>query len=655
MCGFVGLLNPTGLATERVTPLVARMRDQVVHRGPDDAGLWMDGAAGIALGSRRLAISDLSTAGHQPMFSADGRLILALNGEVYNASEIRTDIEAASGPVAWRGHSDTEVLVEAIALWGLESALRRINGMFALAVWDRRDRCLSLARDRMGKKPLYYGWAGRDFVFGSELKALRVHPDFDASIDPHAMAGYLRLGYVLGSRCIFSAIQKLPAGQLLRVGPATTRGSTPQPMAYWSLRDVALAGLEARQSAGRATVEGLEATVRDAVAIRMVADVPVGLLLSGGVDSSLIAALMARSAPNPVQTFSIGYDLPAWDERGHARAVASHLGARHSETMIGSADVLAVVRDLPAIFDEPFADDSRIPMTLLSRAARRGVTVALSGDGGDELFAGYDRYSDAARWLARRRATPNPLRLLAGATAGAVAPLAHGLGWQRIERRLTLFQALIANGGADAFNAAIMSRALDPGALTPLGRGAGNPLLGEAYRLGRGTDIDQIMFMDASSFLVDDILTKVDRASMAASLEVRCPLLDHRVVALSWRFPAGERSRGGRGKLPLREILHRHVPPKLVERPKMGFSAPVQIWLLGCLREWAESLFDRTALAGHGLLDVAACRAMWEDFSRRGRAWNPTIWSVLMFQAWYGSMDRPPRDATRLLDPMNPA
>ncbi len=643
MCGFVGLLDPTGFDDVRsASHLVSAMRDQLVHRGPDDAGLWLDAAAGVALGFRRLSIVDLSAAGHQPMTSLDGRHVLTLNGEIYNAREMRAEIEAVSGQVDWRGHSDTEVFVEAVALWGLEPALQRANGMFALAVWDRGDRSLRLARDRIGKKPLYYGWAGGAFVFGSELKALWRHPGFDFRIDADALASFFQFGYVLGPQSIFSSMSKLPAGHVLHLDQDTAaRRVTVAPASYWSLKTVAARGLDAQEAGRPGTVEELDALVRDAVALRMAADVPVGVFLSGGIDSSLVAALMTAQSPGPVHSFAIGFDAAEWDESHHALAVADHLGTCHQESRISSADVLDVVGDLATIYDEPFADDSMIPTTLLCRVARRGVTVALSGDGGDELFAGYDRYRDAAHWLARRRAVPGAIRLLAGEVAArAVRPLARTLGWRRTDRRLELLGKLLRDGRAEQFNAVIMSQTLDPGRLTGRTSPVRNLLTDPDYSLGRSTDIDRLTFMDTMSFLTDDILAKVDRASMAASLEVRCPLLDYRVIEMSWRFPTDAKTHGAVGKLPLRELLYRHVPQAIVDRPKMGFSAPVKIWLRGALRDWAESLLSRDALGRHGLLDVDACRGMWEDFAVRGRGWNPVIWSVLMFQAWHESMAR---------------
>jgi asparagine synthase (glutamine-hydrolysing) len=619
--------------------LVATMRDRLTHRGPDDAGLWLDRQGGFAVGFRRLAIVDLSAAGHQPMLSASGRYAMALNGEIYNHAELRAEIEAAFGPRPWRGHSDTEVLTEAVALWGVEAALGRVNGMFALAVWDRATRALWLARDRIGEKPLYYGRAGRAFVFASELKALWPHPRFDASIDAGALAAYLQLGYVPGGQTIFGAVSKLRPGHLLRLDPDSA--ATAQPRAYWCLKAAAHRGLD-DQAAGRtADADEVAAVVDDAVRLRMAADVPVGAFLSGGIDSSLVTALMTRAAPpGAVRSFSIGFEAAPWDEAGHARTVATHLGTSHAEARIGAREAMAVVADLPAIYDEPFADDSMVPTTLLCRLARQGgVTVALSGDGGDELFAGYDRYPDAARWLARRDALPAAARPLASAfVRGMAQPLARRWGSPRLARRLGFLGALLADGRAERFNELLMTQGTEPGALMAASDVPRHPLLSPEYGLERSTAIDRMTFMDSASYLTDDILVKVDRASMAASLEVRCPLLDHRLIELSWRLPTAAKTAGGVGKLPLREMLYRHVPRVAVDRPKQGFGAPVGLWLREEMRDWGEALMSRQALGSHGLLDVNACRRVWNDFAVRGRPWNAVIWRLLMFQAWHAAM-----------------
>lgn len=648
MCGFAGLLDLNGAADERATArLVADMRDRLTHRGPDDAGVWLDASQGIALGFRRLSIIDLSAAGHQPMLSADGRYALVMNGEIYNFAEIRAEIEAtcreAGGkPRAWRGHSDTEVLVEAIALWGVEPALRRANGMFAVAAWDREERVLWLARDRLGKKPLYYGMAGDTLVFGSELKALWPHAEFDFRIDADALASFLQLGYVPGARSIFSAVSKLRSGHLLRFDPAAAaRHGMPQSSAYWSLKDAALKGLDAQESGGAASVEELDALVHDAVALRMVADVPVGAFLSGGIDSSLVTALMAASSPDKVRTFSIGFGADGWDEARHAKAVAGHLGTRHEESYVGTPEALAILDDMPAIFDEPFGDDSMIPTAILCRMARRNVTVALSGDGGDELFAGYDRYSDLDRWHARCGAAPRLARSLASELVNRVAhPAAGRWGDRRAERRTRILGMMLAGTPVERVNETAMSRTPDPGSFLTAPNAPRHPLTDGSYTLGRSTVIDRLTFMDSGSYLIDDILVKVDRASMASSLEVRCPLLDYRLAEMSWRFPTAAKASGGVGKLPLREVLYRYVPRALIERPKQGFCAPVEVWLRNELREWGEALMSREALGRHGLLDVEACRGVWEAFILHGARWNPLIWNLMMFQAWHEWMTR---------------
>lgn len=638
MCGIVGFVRIGGLGDAAAADsLVRRMSDRLIHRGPDDSGSWTD-PAGVALGFRRLSIIDLSPAGHQPMLSADGRYAVVMNGEIYNFQDIRAEIEQARGPVAWRGHSDTEVLVEAIALWGVEAAVGRANGMFALGIWDREARTLSLARDRIGKKPLYYGWAGESLLFGSELKALREHPQFDDAISSAALGDFLQLGYVPGEPTIFSAIRKLPGGTILRLAADAAPGTLPRPVPYWSLREVAEAGLEA-QAAGRVPREGeLEALLRDAVARRMVADVPVGAFLSGGIDSSLVTAMMAEAGGEQVRSFSIGFGVAEWNEAEHARNVATQIGTRHEELYVSAADLVAVVEDLPGILDEPFADDSMIPTTLLCRLARRQVTVALSGDGGDELFAGYARYAAVDQWLSRRNTLPRFGRALASGLANGLAGPAGRLSGVRMQRRLLLLGSLLDHGDADRVHEMLVSQTLRPGALLAAGGEAGRPLTDGTFNLGRSNAIDRMTFTDMSSYLIDDILAKVDRASMSTSLEVRCPLLDYRVIEMSWRFPAAVKCQDGTGKQPLREMLYRRVPRALVDRPKMGFGAPVEVWLTHELRDWAEALMSREALGRHGLLNVEACRTLWEDFTQRGRGWNRVIWNILMFQAWHNAL-----------------
>lgn len=641
MCGLAGLYRARGIGDEANTGrLIAAMRDRIAHRGPDDAGTWIDAPGGVALGFRRLSIIDVSSAGHQPMVSADGRYAIVMNGEIYNFAEIRAEIEAVSGQRAWRGHSDTEILVEAIALWGFEPAIRRTNGMFAIAAWDRHERVIWLARDRIGKKPLYYGWAGGDFVFASELKALWPHPDFNFQIDPTSLSQYMQLGYVLGERTIFRGMNKLPNGHILKLDHrAAAKHQTPPPTPYWCLRDAAMRGLD-EQAAGRsATVEEFDALAQDAVRIRMVADVPVGSFLSGGIDSSLVTALMAANSTEHVRSFSIGFRVEGRDEAPYALAVAKHLGTRHQELYVTEADVMAAAMDLSSVYDEPFADDSAIPTILLCRMARRDVTVALSGDGGDELFAGYDRYALAEKWLARRAAIPGFARSISqNLLSGIAQPLSRQWGSQHTERRFELLRKLLADGRPEAFNETIMSQVFNPQQLIATDTVPDYPLANNVYSLDRSSPIDRMTFMDLGSYLIDDILMKVDRASMSTSLEVRCPLLDYRIIEQSWRFSTRDKTNGTQGKLPLRSVLYKHVPQALVDRPKMGFGAPVEVWLRNELRDWAEGLMSREALAEHGLLNVAACRRMWKDFISGGRGWHRGIWHVIMFQAWYGAM-----------------
>ena len=640
MCGIVGFLSPGGISDEHsALGVLTAMRDRLIHRGPDSSGSWIDPAQGLVLGARRLSILDRSPAGNQPFVSSQGRYVLAINGEIYNFPELRAEIEKVRGGFFWRGHSDTEVLTEAIALWGVEKAISRANGMFAVAVWDRHECELWLVRDRIGKKPLYYGWAGDTFVFASELKALWQHPDFSATISVEALAGFLQLGYVLGEQAIFAGVKRLPAGNLLRVDRRASRKDGLWPTPYWRLRDVALAGIEAQVSGQIPDEEELANLLEDAVARRMVADVPVGSLLSGGIDSSLSTALMRERNDQQVRTFTIGFEAANWNEAKHAKAVAKHLGTHHEELYVSAADFRNTLREVPQICDEPFADDSMIPTILVSRMAQRSVTVALSGDGGDELFVGYDRYTAVDRLLARRERIPKIIRSLVSNLNDALSrPVAQRWGSTKLERRLALLSYLLRDGDAAGFSQLVMSQQHSVSRLLDVPCGDQLLLSDPAFNLDRSTAIDRMTFLDAMTYLVDDILFKVDRASMSTSLEVRSPLLDYRVIEMSWRFPSAMKCSGTMGKLPLRKVLYRHVPQSLVDRPKMGFSAPVEIWVKGELRDWAEGLMTREMLADTGLLNVGVCRKLWDDFASSGRGWSPALWNILMFQAWHQEM-----------------
>jgi asparagine synthase (glutamine-hydrolysing) len=639
MCGLAGFLDPSGKAggTDAMREAAARMAAALRHRGPDDAGAWADADAGIALGHQRLSILDLSAAGHQPMTSGCGRYVIAYNGEVYNFAELRSEIEA--GGHRFRGRSDTEVLVEAIAQWGVEAALKRAIGMFAFALWDREERTLTLARDRLGIKPLYWGRFGDLFLFGSELKALRAHPRFVPEVDRNALAAYLRFNYVPAPHSIYRNVCKLEPGRLLRLRP----GEEPRIETWWDLFALArkAQGERIETNEGAAT-ERLEALLRDAVKRRLVADVPLGCLLSGGVDSSAIAALMQAESTSAVKTFSIGFREKAYDEAAHARAVAGHLGTDHTELVAESRHALELVPRLPDLYDEPFADSSQIPTFLVSELTRKHVTVALSGDGGDELFAGYTRYA-WARNLRRLGAAPNALRSGLAGGIRALSPavwdrLAHAIPARVRPRlfgdRLYKLADVIAFADEDRLYRRLITHwddpeAIVPGALEPRGAVWDSALTRDFPDFG-----ERMQLLDTATYLPDDILAKVDRASMAVGLEARVPLLDHRVVELALRLPPGFRMRGGESKLLLRRVLYRHVPKELIERPKMGFAVPLAEWLRGPLRDWAEALLDAGRLNEGGFFRPAPIREKWTEHLSGHRNHQYLLWSVLMFEAW---------------------
>ena len=590
------------------------MSDALVHRGPDDSGEWVDAEAGVAMGLRRLAILDLSPAGHQPMMSPSGRYIGTFNGEIYNFSDLRKELR-----VEWRGHSDTEVMLAAFDAWGLDGAVNRFNGMFAIALWDRQQQWLHLVRDRMGVKPLYYGFAGKTLLYGSELKALRQHPDFEGKIDHGALQLYLRFMYVPAPYSIYEGISKLTPGTILTFDPATRQMET---HVYWSAAETALRGMTHRY---RGTEEDaareLEPLLRDAVRIRMIADVPLGVFLSGGIDSSVVTALMQAESASPVRSFSVGFTEAAYDEAPFAKAVARHLGTHHTELIVTQEDIAAVIPRLPAMYDEPFADSSQIPTHLVAALARKDVTAALSGDGGDELFGGYRRYFIGQRLLRGFSAVPSLLRPPAGAI----------LGMMPDERVRKVGRVLRANDPDSLYFELVShwknittNNGYQP--QTPLLRRAGWPALRDP--------VERMMFFDQISYLPDDILAKVDRASMAVSLESREPLLDYRLIEFAWTLPLSMKVRGGKGKRVLRRVLSRYVPDALIDRPKMGFGIPLERWLRGRLRDWAETLLDESAIRAHGLLDPAPVRQKWQEHLAGTHDWKYHLWAVLMLQAW---------------------
>ncbi|PIW30999.1 MAG: asparagine synthase (glutamine-hydrolyzing) [Rhodospirillales bacterium CG15_BIG_FIL_POST_REV_8_21_14_020_66_15] len=638
MCGLTGFLDPRG--TVPLDATARAMAATLAHRGPDADGVWADDAAGVALGHRRLSIIDLSPAGAQPMASACGRYVIAYNGEVYNAEDLRRELAAAGHAPNYRGHSDTEVIVEACVRWGVRAAVDRLVGMFAFALWDKETRTLVLARDRLGIKPLYWGEAGGLFLFASELKALHAHPGFRAEVDPAALAAYMRHNYVPAPACIYKGVFKLEPGCLL----VKRAGEAARIERYWDLRRVAREGQRSpRDLTDAEAVDEADRLIGDAVKRRMVSDVPLGAFLSGGIDSSTVAALMQAHSDRPVRTFSIGFDVDGFDEAPHAAAVARHLGTDHTELYVDPGQALDVIPRLPEFYDEPFADSSQIPTYLVSALTRRHVTVALSGDGGDEVFAGYTRYA----WgdLLRRRTgwLPRPLRR-------AAACGLHALSEEAWDRLLAVLPASrlpshpgqkvhkLADVLAQPDDMALYRRLItawrDPSALVPGAQETPTVAWDDGARDDVPAFMECMQMLDSLTYLPDDILTKVDRASMAVSLEARVPLLDHRVVEFAWSLPRRLRVRDGQGKWILRRVLDRYVPPALTERPKMGFGIPVDKWLRRPLRDWAEDLLSPQALTEGGLLNPAPVRHAWAEHLAGTRNRTTELWCVLMFQAW---------------------
>jgi asparagine synthase (glutamine-hydrolysing) len=639
MCGLAGIFDrdcstPADVLARRADA----MQRVLAHRGPDDQGVWTDPAAGVALAHRRLAIIDLASSGHQPMVSADGRFVIAYNGEVYNYRAIAKELAAAGRSVA--GGSDTAVLLEACAHLGVECALAKCIGMFAFALWDREARTLTLARDRLGIKPLFWGRFGELFLFGSELKALRVHGGWPEEIDRGALLAYFRHAYVPAPHSIFKGVQKLEPGHVLTIGPA----GEPVSRQYWDVRRFAREGAAAPFTGTyEEACDRLEEMLLDAVGQRLVADVPLGAFLSGGVDSSTVVALMQARSGRPVRSFSIGFNEPSYNEATHAKAVAAHIGTDHTELYVTAQQALDTIPTLPRWYDEPFADSSQIPTLLLSRLTRDHVTVSLSGDGGDEVFAGYNRYFWAERiWKVVGR-IPGALRPLVAACLTAMPPR----GWDAVAsvlpRRLVPPQtgdkvhkaaAILNLRNIDGIYRRLVSQWPHPSPLMP---GVAEPhgVLWDGTLAGdRPDSMGRMQLADMLTYLPDDILTKVDRASMAVALEARVPLLDHRVVEFAWRLPRAFLVRNGKGKAILRDVLYKYVPRELIERPKMGFGIPLDVWLRGPLRDWAEDLLDEKHLREGGLLDPAPIRSTWRDHLSGIMNHQYALWTVLMFESW---------------------
>lgn len=658
MCGIAGLFDVSrARSAETLEHAVRRMAATLHHRGPDDRGHWIDPASGIALGHTRLSILDLSPNGHQPMASETGRFVMVFNGEIYNHQALAMDLRARGA--SFRGHSDTEVLLAGFEHWGLPETLTCAIGMFAIAVWDQQEKVLHLARDRMGEKPLFYGWRGKTLIFGSELKALRAYPEWQGEVDPDALGRYLRLGYVPSPHSLYRGIYKLTPGSWLSIPhsagadtrfspvPDDAQNGSLSPRRFWSISRLAHEARTVATLPDQDAVLQLENLLRTVVREQMIADVPLGAFLSGGIDSSLVVALMQAESTRPVRTFTIGFEEAGFNEAEHARDVAAHLGTEHTELYINSTQALEMVPKLASVYDEPMADSAQIPTLLVSQLARRHVTVALSGDGGDEIFGGYNRYRLAGQLARLAARVPGPVRRGLSRVLTSLQPTQ----WDRILRSLQPFsksaflrQPRLGNR-FHKFASALRPDSL-PGIYQSQVSFWSNPqqvlcqaAMHEAPWLHERDDtsmdpLHRMLCWDQQNYLPDDHLVRVDRASMSTALEVRAPLLDARIVSHSWQLPSSLKVRGGVGKWILRQVLYRHVPASIVERPKMGFSVPIEHWLRGALRDWAEGLLDRTALAQEGLLCPDTVRKTWEQHLAGHTDAHHELWAVLLYLDW---------------------
>jgi len=630
MCGITGFWDQrTTTGDDKLRATVKEMTERLHHRGPDDTGTWHDASCGLALGHKRLSIIDLSPMGHQPMNSACGRYWLVYNGEIYNHAELRRELADSGYP--FRGRSDTEVLLAGLSHWGIEQTVRRSVGMFALAVWDGESRRLTLARDRLGIKPLYYGWQGKSFLFSSELKALSAHPAFTGEVDRQSLSLYVQHSYVPAPFSIYKNVFKLPAGTLLSIGESSASQEV-SPRPYWCMKEIAERGTaEPFIGSAQEAVTQLDQVLGDAVRSRIEADVPLGAFLSGGVDSSTIVALMQAASTERVKTFSIGFDEPGYNEAVYAKEVAAHLGTEHTEQYVTATDALEVIHRLPTLYDEPFADSSQIPTFLVSQMARQHVTVCLSGDGGDELFAGYNRYAYMQQLWQKIGWCPAVIRNATAKVLAATVPSERGGTLTRKARTLAGFLSLT---DAPAMYARMHTHWKDPAELIIGGALPATTFSQTETWASRESFLEKMLYVDAVTYLPDDILVKVDRASMAVGLEARVPMIDHRVVEFAWSLPVELKVRNGESKWLLRQLLDRYVPRPLIDRPKVGFGVPIDSWLRGSLCDWAEDLLDERRLNNEGFFRPQPIRQKWQEHQSGKQDWHYYLWDILMFQAW---------------------